>query len=92
MIYRKPSFGNQSEEGEQRTSRLLSASITRRLQHRSLFAYTSELLAAHARGDPVPLLAYFVRKKSWWEEAKRPRRNGFGAAVCMSGLLWSRER
>ncbi len=26
-------------------------------QRRSLFAYTSELLATHARGDPVPLLA-----------------------------------
>ena len=28
-----------------------------RLQHRSLFAYLAELLAAHARGDPPPALA-----------------------------------
>jgi hypothetical protein len=27
-----------------------------RLQRRSLFAYMTELLTAHARGDPVPLL------------------------------------
>lgn len=57
VIYRKLSLGSQSEGGEQRIERLLSASITCRLQHRSLFTYLSELLAAHARGDPVPSLA-----------------------------------
>jgi transposase len=57
VIYRKLSLGSQSEGGERRIERLLSASVTCRLQHRSLFAYMSELLAAHARGDPVPLLA-----------------------------------
>lgn len=56
VIYRKLSFGSQSEEGERRIERLLSASVTCRLQRRSLFGYMSELLAAHARGDPVPLL------------------------------------
>jgi transposase len=56
VIYRKLSLGSQSKGGEQRIERLLSASITCRLQHRSLFAYMSELLAAHARDDPVPLL------------------------------------
>lgn len=56
VIYRKLSLGSQSEQGERRIERLLSASVTCRLQHRSLFAYMSELLAAHARGDPVPLL------------------------------------
>jgi transposase len=57
VIYRKLSLGSQSESGERRIERLLSASITCRLQRRSLFAYLSELLAAHARGDPVPSLA-----------------------------------
>jgi transposase len=57
VIYRKLSLGSQSEGGERRIERLLSAHTTCRLQHRSLFAYLSELLAAHARGDPVPLLA-----------------------------------
>jgi len=57
VIYRKLSLGSQSEQGERRIERLLSASITCRLQKRSLFAYLGELLGAHARGDPVPLLA-----------------------------------
>lgn len=56
VIYRKLSLGNQSEEGEQRTERLLSAHTTCRLQHRSLFAYLSDAITAHARGDPAPLL------------------------------------
>ncbi len=57
VIYRKLSLGSQSEEGEKRIERLLSASITCRLQGRSLFDYLAELLTAHARGDPVPSLA-----------------------------------
>jgi hypothetical protein len=57
VIYRKLSLGSQSEGGEQRIERLLSASVTCRLQRRSLFEYLSELIAAHARGDPVPSLA-----------------------------------
>ncbi len=57
VIYRKLSLGSQSEGGERRIERLLSASVTCRLQRRSLFEYLSELLTAHARGDPVPSLA-----------------------------------
>ncbi len=56
VIYRKLSLGSQSEEGEERTARLLSASTTCRLQHRSLHAYLTELLNANARGHPAPLL------------------------------------
>jgi transposase len=56
VIYRKLSLGSQSEDGEQRTSRLLSAHTTCRLQRRSLFAYLTEAITAHARGDPAPLL------------------------------------
>ena len=51
------SLGSQSEEGERGIARLLSASVTCRLQKRSLFAYLSEVLAAKSRGDPVPLLS-----------------------------------
>ena len=57
VIYRKLSLGSQSEPGEQRVARLLSASITCRLQHRSLHAYLTDLLNANARGDPPPLLS-----------------------------------
>jgi transposase len=57
VIYRKLSLGSQSPAGERRIERLLSASISCRLQHRSLFAYLAELLDANARGDPPPALA-----------------------------------
>ena len=57
VIYRKLSLGSQSETGERRIERLLSAHTTCRLQRRSLHAYLVDLLGAHSRGDPVPLLA-----------------------------------
>jgi len=57
VIYRKLSLGSQSETGEKRIARLLSAHTTCRLQRRSLHAYLIDLLGAHARGDPTPLLA-----------------------------------
>jgi transposase len=57
VIYRKLSLGSQSEGGERRTARLLSAHTTCRLQRRSLFVYLAEALTAHARGDPVALLS-----------------------------------
>ena len=57
VIYRKLSLGGtQTEGGERRIERLLSAHTTCRLQHRSLFVYLTETLTAHARGDPAPLL------------------------------------
>jgi transposase len=57
VIARKLSLGSQSPGGEQRTQRLLSAHTTCRLQRRSLHAYLADLLGAHARGDPAPLLS-----------------------------------
>jgi transposase len=39
VIHRKLSHGNQSDDGERFTERSLSASVTCRLQHRSLLAY-----------------------------------------------------
>jgi transposase len=57
VIYRKLSLGSQSHAGERTIERILSASITCRLQRRSLFSYLAELLAAHARDDPLPRLA-----------------------------------
>lgn len=56
VIYRRLSHGTQSEDGERFIERALSASVTRRLQSRSLFAYLRGLLAAAARGDPLPTL------------------------------------
>jgi transposase len=57
VIYRKLSLGSQSERGERTTERLLSASVTCRLQERSLFAYLTDVLTASIRGDPIPTLA-----------------------------------
>ncbi len=56
VIYRKLSLGSQSETGESRTARLLSAHTTCRPQQRPLFIYLTEAISSHARGDPVPLL------------------------------------
>jgi transposase len=57
VIHRKLSLGSQSERGETTIQRLLSASVTCRLQGRSLFAYLADVLGARVRGDPAPLLA-----------------------------------
>jgi transposase len=57
VIYRKLSLGSQSEQGERTIERLLSASVTCRLQKQSLFAYLTQVLSANARGDPTPALA-----------------------------------
>jgi transposase len=56
VIHRKLSHGNQSDDGERFTERSLSASVTCRLQHRSLLAYLRELLAAHQTGGALPAL------------------------------------
>jgi transposase len=56
VIYRKLSLGSQSEQGERTIERLLSASVTCRLQRRSLFAYLTHVLHASIRGDPIPAL------------------------------------
>ena len=57
VIHRKVSLGTQSENGERFAERALSAAVTCRMQHRSLFTYLSELLTAHTHGDPFPALA-----------------------------------
>jgi transposase len=56
VIHRKLSLGTQSNQGERFAERALSAAVTCRMQHRSLFTYLSELIAAHTRGDPFPAL------------------------------------
>jgi transposase len=57
VIHRKLSLGSQSERGERSIERLLSASITCRLRRQSLFAYLTQVITAHARGDPIPSLS-----------------------------------
>jgi transposase len=57
VIHRKLSHGTRSDGGERFIERALSASVTCRLQGRSLFAYLSDLFTANSRGDPLPALA-----------------------------------
>jgi transposase len=57
VIHRKLSLGTQSEHGERSLERLLSASITCRLRKQSLYAYLTDVITAHARGDPIPALS-----------------------------------
>jgi transposase len=57
VIYRKLSLGSRSQDGERTIERLLSVDQTCRLQCRSLYAYLADVLAAKARGDPVPALS-----------------------------------
>jgi transposase len=56
VIQRKLSQGTRSDDGERFIERALSASVTCRLQGRSLFTYLSDLLTNYARGDPLPTL------------------------------------
>lgn len=56
VIHRKLSHGTRSQEGERFIERALSASVTCRLRKQSLYAYLTDLLTAHARGDPLPTL------------------------------------
>lgn len=56
VIHRRLSHGNQSEDGEQFTERALSASVTCRLQHRSLLSYLQDLFTANQTGGQLPAL------------------------------------
>jgi transposase len=57
VIHRKLSLGSQSDLGERTIERLMSASVTCRIQRRSLLAYLTDALLATARGHPAPSLA-----------------------------------
>jgi transposase len=57
VIYRKLSLGSQSDQGERSIERLLSASVTCRLRQQSLYTYLTQVITAHTRGDPIPILA-----------------------------------
>jgi transposase len=56
VITRRLSYGNQSDQGERFTERALSASVTCRLQRRSLHHYLSQLFTAHQHGRALPAL------------------------------------
>ena len=56
VIYRKLSFGTQSEAGSRFVERILTTCETCRLQGRSIFGYLSDAVAAHFAHQPAPSL------------------------------------
>jgi transposase len=56
VMYRKTSFGTQSEEGSRFVERIFTATTTLKLQSRDVLAFLSETIAAHRRGLPGPSL------------------------------------
>ena len=56
VIWRKISFGNQSEGGCRFTERILTTVQTLRLQNRQVVSYLREAVAAHRAGQPAPVL------------------------------------
>lgn len=56
VIYRKLSFGTQSESGSRYLERMLSVSETCRMQQRSAFEYLTAVMQAYYEGQPIPSL------------------------------------
>ena len=56
VIYRKLSFGTQSQSGSRFIERMLTVSETCRLQKRSIFGYLTAAVEAHFQSHPAPSL------------------------------------
>jgi transposase len=56
VMYRKTSFGTQSEEGSRFVERILTAVTTLKLQRRDVLAFLCDTLKAHRRGLRTPSL------------------------------------
>jgi transposase len=56
VIWRKLSFGTQSDSGSRFVETMLTVIETCRQQHRNAFDYIAAAVAAHFAGDPPPLL------------------------------------
>ena len=56
VMYRKTSFGTQSEEGSRFVERIFTATTTLKLQNRDVLAFLTETLSAHRRGLQGPSL------------------------------------
>lgn len=56
VLWRKSSFGHQSETGEQFVERMLTAVTTLRLQGRNVWHYLVQSCEAARRGEPAPSL------------------------------------
>jgi transposase len=56
VLWRKMSFGTQSERGRLFVERIMTVSATCNLQGRNVFDYVTEAVQAHLQGQPVPSL------------------------------------
>jgi transposase len=56
VLWRKGSFGTQSERGARYVERMLTVSATCRLQGRSVIEYLRDACRCHLEGIPVPSL------------------------------------
>jgi transposase len=54
VLWRKTSYGTQTDHGNRAVERLLTIRETCRLQRRRLHTYLAEAIAAHQHGQPVP--------------------------------------
>ncbi|MGO9974801.1 MAG: hypothetical protein ACLP01_18750 [Solirubrobacteraceae bacterium] len=53
VLWRKTSYGTQTEHGNRAVERLLTIRETCRLQRRRLHTYLAEAITAHQHGQPV---------------------------------------
>jgi transposase len=56
VLWRKASFGTQSERGNQFVERMMTVSATCKQQNRNVIDYVTEAIRAHLRGDMIPSL------------------------------------
>jgi transposase len=56
LLWRKSSFGHQSDTGEQCVERMLTAVTTLRLQGRKVWRYLVQTCEAARLGEPAPSL------------------------------------
>jgi transposase len=54
VLWRKTSYGTQTDDGSRAVERLLTIRETCRLQRRRLHTYLTEALTAHQHGQPIP--------------------------------------
>ena len=56
VLWRKNSFGTQSERGNLFVERMMTVSVTCQLQDRNVLDYVTKAIEAHLRGDAIPSL------------------------------------
>ena len=58
VLWRKSSFGTQSDRGDLFVERMMTGTTTCKLQHRNRYDYINSAVDAHLRNAPVPSILY----------------------------------